>query len=77
MEHYKDILIDIDIVFVNKTAFLLAIPQDIRFIHCRPMSSSVIKRVQNTMKQITLDYQARGYNVITTFGASAFEHLTN
>ena len=29
------------------------------------------------MKQVTLDYQARGFNVVTAFGDGAFEHLTN
>ena len=55
MKHYNDVYLDIDILFLNKTAFLLAISRDIGFIHCRPMSSSVIKRVQNIMKQTTLD----------------------
>ena len=77
MKYYKHIYPDIDILFVNNTVFLLAISRDIRFIYCRPMSSSVTKQVQNAMKQITLDYQARGFNVVTTFGDGAFEHLTN
>ena len=76
MKHYNNIHLDLDILFVNKTAFLLAISRDVGFIHCRPMASNVNKRVQNTMKQITLDYQARGFNVVTTFTYSAFEHLT-
>ena len=45
MKHYKDIHLDIDTLFVNKTAFLLAISRDIGSIHCRPISSSVTKRV--------------------------------
>ena len=32
MKHYKDIYLDIDILFVNKTAFLLAILRDIIFL---------------------------------------------
>ena len=62
---------------MNKTAFLLAISQDIGFIHCKPMASSVTKRVQNALKQITLDYQARGFKIISTFGDSVFKHLTD
>ena len=77
MKHYKDVHLDIDILFVNKTAFLLAISRDIGFIHCRPMSNSVTKRVQNVMKHITLDYHARGFNVATAFGDGAFKHLTH
>ena len=29
------------------------------------------------MKQITLDYQAKGLNIVTAFGDITFEHLTN
>ena len=54
MEHYKDVHFDIDILFVNKTAFLMALSRDFIFIHCRPMSSSVTKRVQNAMKKLLL-----------------------
>ena len=36
LEHYKDIHLDIDILYVNQTAFLLEISRDIRFIYCRP-----------------------------------------
>ena len=39
------------------------------------MSRNVTKRIQNAMKQITLDYQARGFNVATAFGDSGFDHL--
>ena len=76
MKHYKDTHLDIDILFVNKTAFLVAISQDIRCIHCRPMSSSVTKQIQNVMKQITLGYQTKGFNIVTAFEDGIFEHLT-
>ena len=45
MKYYKDIHLDIDILFVNKTAFLLAISQNIRFIHYKTIVSSISKRV--------------------------------
>ena len=50
LEHYKDIHLDIDILYVNQTAFLLAISRDIGCIHCRPMSSNVTKKIQNAMR---------------------------
>ena len=75
LEHYKDIHLDIDILYVNQTPFLLAISRDIGFIHCRPMSNNVTKQIQNVMKQITLDYQARGFNVVSAFGDGEFDHL--
>ena len=70
IEHYKDVHLDIDILFVNKTLFLLAISRYIGFIHCRPISHNGTKRIQNAMKQITLNYQARGFNVVIAFGDS-------
>ena len=70
LEQYKDIHLDIDILHVNQTPFLLAISRDIRFIHCRPMSNNVTKRIQNAMKQITLDCQTRGFNMVSAFGDS-------
>ena len=51
MKHYKDIHLDINILFVNRTAFLLAISRDIGFIHYKPMASSVTKRVQNALEK--------------------------
>ena len=77
IEHYKDIHLNIDILYVNQTPFLLEISRDIGFFHCRPMSRHVTKRIQNAMKQITLNYQARGFNVATAFGDGEFEHLTD
>ena len=77
MKHYKETHLDIDILFVNKIASLLAISQDIGLIHCKPMASSVTKQVQNTLKQITLDYQAREFKVVSAFRNGAFKYLTN
>ena len=44
LEHYKDIHLDIGILYVNQTAFLLEISRDIGFIHCRHMSSNVTEK---------------------------------
>ena len=41
IEHYNDIYLDIEILYVNQTPFLLAISRNIEFIHCRPMSNNV------------------------------------
>ena len=45
IEHYKDVHLDIDIVYINQTPSLLVISRDIRFIHCRPMSNNVTKQI--------------------------------
>ena len=39
MEHYRDVHLDIDIVFVNKIPFLLAKSRDIGCIYCKAMLS--------------------------------------
>ena len=61
MKHYKDMHLDIDILFVNKTLFLLAVSRDIGFIHWKVMASSHSKRMQNRLKQIVFDYQSRKF----------------
>ena len=68
MEYYSDILLDIDILFVNKITFLLASSQDIGFIRCKAFLSKHGKRVQNGLQQIILDYQARGFKVVFMLG---------
>ena len=75
IEHYKNIHLDIDMLYVNQMPFLLVISRDIGFIYCRPMSNNVTKRILNPMKQITLDYQAKGFNVVSAFGDGEFDHL--
>ena len=39
MEHYRDVHLDIDTLFLNKIPFLLAKSRDIGFIHCKAMFS--------------------------------------
>ena len=45
MEHYKDIHLDIDLLFVNKIPFLLAKSRDIGVIHCNVLLSKHDKQV--------------------------------
>ena len=50
MEHYKDIHLDIDLLFVNKIPFLLVISRDIGFIHYKALLSKHDKQVQNGLQ---------------------------
>ena len=75
IEHYKDTHLDIDILYANQEPFLLEISRDIGFINYRPMSNNVTKQIQNAMKQITLNYQANGFNVVSAFSDCEFDHL--
>ena len=75
LEYYKDIHSDIDLLFVNKIPFLLAKSRDIGFIHCKAILSKHDKQVQNGLQSIILDYQSRGFKIVSVFGDGAFEHL--
>ena len=55
MEHYKNIHLDIDLMFENKIPFLLAISRDVGFIHYKALLSKHDKRVQNGLQQTVLD----------------------
>ena len=55
MEHYKNIHLDIDLIFVNKIPFLLEKSRDICFIHCKALLTKHDKRVQNRLQSIILD----------------------
>ena len=45
MEYYSNIHLDIDVLFVNKTPFLLATSRDIGSIHCKTMLSNTDKHI--------------------------------
>ena len=55
VEHYKNIHLNIDLLFVNKILFLLAKSRDIGFIHCEALLSKHDKRVQKVLKSTVLD----------------------
>ena len=55
MEHYRDIHLDADVLFLNKIPFLLATLRDIGFIYCKALLSKHGKRVQNGLQSIILD----------------------
>ena len=77
MKYYRDIHLDIDILFVNRVAFLLATSRDIGFIHCKALFSKHGKSIKNRLQQIVLDYQARKFKVITMFGDKEFDSLVD
>ena len=39
------------------------------------MSSNTTNKIQNVMRQITFDYQARGFKVVSAFGGGEFNNL--
>lgn len=75
LEHYRDVHLDLDLMFVNGVAFFLATSRDIGFIHCQPVLSKHNKRVQDALKDIVADYEHQGFKICTAFGDNAFEPL--
>ena len=75
LKHYKNMHLDMDILFVNGIAFFLTISRDIGFIHCKPVVSKHNKQVQDALKGIVADYKSQGFRVKTAFGNNAFEPL--
>ena len=55
----------------------LATSRDIGFIHIKAMVSSTGKRIQNGLLKIVLNYELRGFKIVSMFGDGAFELLTN
>ena len=72
MESYSNLYLDINVLFVNKIPFLLAMSRDIGFIHCKAMLSNHGKQIQNGLQQIVLNYEARGSKL---YPCSEREHL--
>ena len=77
MEYYSEIYLDTDVLFVNKIPFLLATIRDIGFIHIKALVSTTGKRIQNGLLQIVLDYENRGFKIISMFGDRMFGPLIN
>ena len=79
MEHYKHkhIHLDLDLLFVNKIPFLLTELIDIGFIHCKAILAKSDKLVQNGLKSVILDYEAREFKVTSIFVNNTFKPLTN
>ena len=60
MDHYKDIHLDIELLFVNKILILLMIFWNIGFMHFKVLPSKHNKRVQNRLQYII---QSRGFKL--------------
>ena len=74
MDHYKDIHLDIDLLFVNKIPILLMISWNIRFMHCKVLLSKHNKCVQNKLQQIV---QSRRFKAVSTFVYETFKNIVD
>ena len=60
MDHYKDIHLDIDLLFVNKIQILLIISLYIGYMHFKALLSKYNKYMHNRLQQIV---QSRGFRI--------------
>ena len=77
MEHYKNVHLDMDLLFINKVAFFVCTSRDIDFINCSPVLNKTDKRVMNALRQVVTEYKDRGFKVVTASGDGAFGPMTN
>ena len=75
LENYKNIHLDIDLLFVNEVAFFLATSRHVGFIHCRAVLLKHDKRVANALQETVKEYEQRGFKVISISGLLTFEPM--
>ena len=75
LSEYRNIHLDIDIMYVNKIPFFTAISQDIRFIHCRALQHRKAGQVLDTLKLIKQQYRLCGFQVVSAHGDNEFAPL--
>ena len=52
LKEYRDVHVDVDIIYVNKIPFFTAISRNIKLTHCRVISTRDKKRVQDSMQEL-------------------------
>ena len=75
LENYKNIHLNIDLLFVNEVAFFLATLRHVGFIHCRAVLSKHDKWVANALQETMKECEQRGFKVISVSGDLAFEPI--
>jgi hypothetical protein len=75
MEHYWDITLCIDIMFVNKIPFFMSISRNIRFITGKVLDNRKQESLQKAIRQIHGIYSKRGFRITLILEDSKFECL--
>jgi hypothetical protein len=73
MEHYKNITLCIDIMFVNQIPFFLLISRNIKFITVSILANPKEASLTKALKEIHAVYRKRGFRIRNTLGDSEFE----
>ena len=65
MAEYRNVHLDIDIMFVNGIAFLTAISRDLRLIHAKVFCRRTVGKLKEVIKSYKSVYKKRGFVVKT------------
>ena len=77
LKHYKEVHLDIDVMYINRIPFLMAISKSIGMIYCTPVMNKDDKRVSDTLTSIISQCNGQGFRVVTIYGDGTFESLKN
>ena len=77
MNEYKDVHLDIDIMFVNGVAFLTAIARHLRMIHARAILNRKHNRLKDSITAIKAAYEKRGFKIKRIHGNNEFAPLND
>ena len=75
LKHYKEVHLNIDVMYINKIPFLVAVSKSIGMIHCTPVTNKDNKRVSDALTSIISQYNGQGIKVVTIHGDGAFDSL--
>ena len=75
MNEYRDVYLNIDIMFVNGTAFLTAISRHLCMTHSRAILNWKRNQLKDAITAVKLTYKKRGFKVKTMHGNNEFSSL--
>jgi hypothetical protein len=73
MQHYRDVTLCIDIMFVNKIPFVLSISRNIRFVTAKVLDNRKQATLVKALQRIHGIYCKRGFRITNILGDSEFE----
>lgn len=75
MNEYRDVHLDIDIIFVNGIAFLTVVPQHLRMTNTRVILNHKHNTMKDAITAIKSKYEKRGFKVKTMHSVNEFAPL--
>jgi len=72
---YKEVILSVDIMFVNKVPYLVSISRHIQFITVEMVKNQKQATLMVALKQILSTYQKCGFKVVDVLADNQFECL--